>query len=366
MSTLELTDNGLTIDGTKATDELDKFYMASPVGALSTAVGDTFYGINHRLMPNPLPINKDHYGMTFFTRPLMNMTSGNLRQVRQMIPLLNTEARSIPRIIRLLFDKNLNKYESLSSPFVDNNQAFIPFLTDTLLSISGWPDIEAPMYNSQEGGYKESYSFVDGITLNYTTYNIQASFRNVYGDPITSFFFYWLHYMSFVYQGLMVPYPNMLLENEIDYQTRIYRLVLDANRNKVTKIAACGAAFPYAISIGASFNYEADKPLNPSNDQITVPFKCMGAMYQDDILIYEFNKTVSYFNRHMRESERAAVYTKIPTEYLILFNHRGYPRIDPNTYELEWWIDKETYKAIMSNVTYRPDNANISLKPEKR
>ncbi len=365
MTTLELTDNGLTIDGKKAGDELDKFYMSSPVGALSTAVGDTFYGINHRLMPNPLPINKDHYGMTFFTRPLMNMTSGNLRQVRQMIPLLNVNPLSIPRIIRQLFDKNLEKYESIKCPFVDNQQAFIPFLTDTLLSISGWPDIEAPMYNSQEGVYKESYSFVDGLTLNYTTYNIQASFRNVVGDPVTSFFFYWLHYMSFVYQGLMVPYPDKLIKNEVDYQTRIYRLVLDANRNRVTKIAACGAAFPYAISIGAAFNYEAEKPLNPSNDQITVPFKCMGAIYQDDILVHEFNKTVGYFNADMRDSVRKTRYTKIPTEYLILFNHRGYPRIDINTYELEWWIDKETYKSVIANVKYKPESSKISLDPTR-
>lgn len=366
MTTLELTDNGLTIDGKKASDELDNLYMSSPVGAIDTSVGDTFYGINHRLMPNLLPINKDHYGMTFFTRPLMNMTSGNLRMVRQMIPLLNTNPRSIPRIIRLLFDKNLNKVESVESPFVDSQQAFIPFLTDTLLSISGWPDIEAPMYNSQEGAYKESYSFVDGLTLNYTTYNIQASFRNVYGDPVTSFFFYWLHYMSFVYQGLMVPYPNMLIRNEIDYQTRIYRLVLDANRNKVTKIAACGAAFPYAVSIGASFNYEAERPLNNSNDQITVPFKCMGVIYQDDILVHEFNKTVAYFNDGMSDLNRKTKYIKIPTEYLILFNHRGYPRIDVNTYELEWWIDKETYKTIMAQVKYQPNSSSISLDPTRK
>lgn len=361
MTTLELTDNGLTIDGSKAGDEIGKFYASSPAGAISTALGDTFYGINHRQTPNPLPINKDHYGMTFFTRPLMNMTTGNLRAVRQMIPLLNTNARSIPRIIRLLFDKNLNKHESLDSPFVDNQQAFIPFLTDTLLSISGWPDIEAPMFNSPEGAYKESYSFVDGLTLNYTTYNIQASFRNVYGDPVTSFFYYWLHYMSFVYQGLLVPYPNFMLENEIDYQTRIYRLVLDVNKNRVTKIAACGAAFPYAVSIGAAFNFESDRPLNPSNDQITVPFKCMGAIYQDDILLHEFNKTVQYFNTNMKDSIRSKSYQKIPTEYLVLFNHRGYPRIDPNTYELEWWIDKETYKMVLSNVKYQPDSSNISL-----
>ena len=172
--------------------------------------------------------------------------------------------------------------------------------------------------------------------------------------------------MSFVYQGLMVPYPGMLIRNVIDYQTRIYRLVLDANRNKVTKIAACGAAFPYAISIGSSFNYDAERPLNNSNDQITVPFKCMGAIYQDDILVHEFNKTVAYFNSSMSDRERTSKYIKIPSEYLILFNHRGYPRIDIKTYELEWWIDKETYKTVISQVKYRPDSSTLSLDPSRK
>lgn len=337
-------------------DKLDNLFMETPIGSIQTAIGDSFYGVNHRLMPNAIPINKDHYGLTFFTRPAMNMSTINLRQVRQMLPLLTTDTQTVPRIIRLLFDNKIYKADygngspnggGLSSPFVDNQQAFIPILTNTLLSISGWPDVETPMYNSAEGVYKESFSFVDGVVDNYSTYTIQASFRNIIGDPITTLFLFWLRYMSYVYQGLMMPYYDYIIENEIDYQTRIYRLVLDVHRNKITKIGACGAAFPHAISIGGSFNYESDKPINNSNDQISVPFKCMGAMYQDEILIYEFNKTVEYFNNAMKDDVRNNYYVNIPKELLVLFNHKGYPRINPNTYELEWWVSKENYNLLI-------------------
>lgn len=329
-------------------DALDKVFQSTSVGPLTTAIGDTFYGLNHRQMPNPVPINKDHFGLTFFTRPLMNMTTENLRMVRQMMPLLTTESASIPRIIRCTLDRDLVTTESLSSPFVDNQQAFIPILTDTLLSMSGWPDVTVPTFTSKEGMYKESYSLVDGLSLNYTTYDIQASFRNVPGDPITLLLLVWLHYMSNVYQGNLVPRPNFIIENEIDYQTRIYRLILDSTKTKVQKIAACGAAFPTAVPIGGAFNFEADRPLNNSNDQITVPFRCMGAMYQDDILIKEFNETVVFFNNSMLDGYRETHFQLIPNDILILFNHRGYPRINPDTYELEWWIDKNTFNQVLS------------------
>lgn len=343
MAQLELSNDILTIDGKESSDRIDNLLATTPIGSIDSVLGNTFYGVNHRLMPNAIPINKDNFGMTFFTRPAMNMQKSNLRNHRLMTPLMTLNNQSIPRIIRMLFDYRLVRHESLTCPFVDNQQAFIPILTDTLLSMNGWPDIEAPRFTSQEGVYKESYSFVDGITQNYSTYNIQASFRNILGDPITMMFFYWLHYMSLVYQGELIPYPEDILENRIDYQTRIYRLVLDSTRTKVQKIAACGAAFPYAVSIGAAFNFEHDRPLNSANDQITVPFTCIGAMYQDDILIYEFNKTVELFNAGMGDKLRNSTYQKIPNDLLILFNHRGYPRINPSNYELEWWISKEDY-----------------------
>ena len=38
---------------------------------------------------------------------------------------------------------------------------------------------------------------------------------------------------------------------------------------------------------------------------------------------------------------------KIPMNLLTLFNNRGYPRIDPSTYELEWYIDTDIYEAKM-------------------
>jgi hypothetical protein len=123
--------------------------------------------------------------------------------------------------------------------------------------------------------------------------------------------------------------------------------VLDPSRTYVQKIAACGAAFPIADPMGGSFNYDSEKPYNDTNQDISIPFHCLGAIYQDPILLYTFNKTVQDFNHSMTDANRSKNNTKIPMAALQLFNNRGYPHINPDTWELEWWIDNATYNQLL-------------------
>ena len=85
----------------------DDVFQVLPVGSLTTAIGDSFYGINHRQQPGSISINKDFYGLTFFTRPRLNLTTANIRAVRELTPLLSGESTSIQRIIRSLLDPEL-------------------------------------------------------------------------------------------------------------------------------------------------------------------------------------------------------------------------------------------------------------------
>lgn len=327
-------------------ETVDRVSSTNGLGNLTTAIGDNFFGINHRQTPAPIQINKDFFGLTFFTRPRLNMSSDNLRASRKHSSLLTNKDNSIPRILRSILDPTL-AYADITSPYCDPQQAFIPILTNNLLSISGWNDVIAPTFTSQSGVYKEEFSIVDGVTDIYSTYDITANFRNLTGDPITTLFYHWINYAALVYEGVMVPYPEYIINNEVDYNTRIYRLVLDSTKTKVQKIAATGASFPVNAPVGAAFNYEADKPINSSNDQISITFKSMGAIYMDDILIEEFNRSTILVNSTMADKSRSKHYTKVPIEALSIFNNRGYPRINPNTSELEWWVPNSVYKSLL-------------------
>ena len=165
-----------------------ELYVDKTLG--SSDVTNHVYGINHRQTPLAVPMNKDQYGLCFFTRPQLNLQSENLRQKRFMHPLLDTNPISYYRLIRCTLDPRLmtgygdddvnsnENVDAISCPIVDNQSAFIPVLTNSLTSISGWPDMKLPIAQSQEGKYKESHIMVDGVTEDYSAYTLNASFRN--------------------------------------------------------------------------------------------------------------------------------------------------------------------------------------------
>jgi hypothetical protein len=343
---------------------LDDYFQSTPIGSLDKAIGNNLYGINHRQTPNAVPSNKDTYGLTFFVRPQLNMQIDNIRNVRLLSPLATVNNRTVQFFTKCMLDPRLmagyrfqqNTIAPLSCPMVDNLNAFIPVLTNNLNSISGWPDITLPTYDAQPGLFREGFSMADGLTRNFEQFDIDASFRNTKGDPILYTFYVWLHYMSNVFRGTLMPYLDMITENEIDYNTRIYRLVLDKDKNKVTKIAATGAAFPISVPTGSFFDYTTEKPYNDQNKDITIRFRCMGIDCLDDILIREFNDTVVIFNPDMADGNRERNMVAVPKSLLGIFNNRGYPRINPYNNDLEWYVSSDLFRNRTTNFI----NANIS------
>ena len=339
---------------------MDEFFENTPIGSVEKAIGNNLYGFNHRQIPNMVPMNKDQYGLTFFVRPQLNLRSGNIRANRRMYPLLSNNPTSLQRFVRSTLDPRLaiggiEGTTAMSCPLVDHEQAFIPVLTNNLTSLSGWPDLTAPTFSSKPGVYNEVYSQVDGIVRNFEAFDIDATFRNTRGDPIVYMFYIWLHYQSSVFEGTMTPYIDYLMNNAIDYNTRIYRLVMDESKTYVRKIAACGAGFPINVPIGSFMDFNSERPFNDQNKDITIRFRCMGAEYLDDILIHEFNQTTLIFNSGMEAvggADRktstlnmAGNFVEVPREMLSFFNHRGYPWINQDNYKLEWWIPRNVYDA---------------------
>lgn len=330
---------------------LEELLRYSTIGLPSTAIGSVFRGINHRQTPAPIPINKDNYGLIFFTRPQLNLTKANISAERFLGPLTTTQEASIQRIIRMYLDPRLGVGDSpITSPFVDNKNAFMPLLSNHCVSCTGWQDVLLDTYTSQPGAYREVYSQVDGVFKNYTPYDITATFRNMAGDPITLLMLIWTFYMAAVFEGKLVPYPDFLVKNEVDYNTRIYRLVLDQNKRFVQKIACTGASYPVNVPIGNAFNFEVESPINEANKEIAIQFKSMGARYMDDIIVHDFNKVVGVFNPDMRlaDMSKSTNMVKLPYYNLQFFNNKGYPRIDPDTKELQWYVPDTEFTAVMS------------------
>ena len=335
---------------------LDDYFQTTPIGSLDKAIGNNLYGLNHQCIPGMVPSNKELYGYTFFVRPQLNLQADNIRNNRILMPLLSGASMSMQRAIRCTLDPRLmigysqsrEKVSPITCPLVDNLNAFIPILSNNLNSISGFPDTTAPTYTSKSGLYNEAYTMVDGISQYAEALDIDASFRNTRGDPILYMFYIWIRYASLCFEGKAVPYLDFITENEIDYNTRIYRLVMDETKTTVTKIAAVGAAIPVSSPTGGAFDFNNDKPYNDQNKDITIKFKCMGVDVFDDILINDFNKTVCAFNPAMKDKHRGTYMVKLSKLLAGTFNHRGYPRINPSTHELEWYVGKSMFSARTS------------------
>lgn len=351
MSDVKRSPDDISKDIVNRTDTLDKFIeRTQPIGSTKKAISNQLYGYNHQGIKGIIPENRDTYGLAFFTRPQLNLGNDNLEHIRRMYSLLSKNEYSIQRYVRCLLDPRMID-DNIKSLLLDNKAAFIPLFTNNIKSMSGWPDEVLPVYKSKQGVRREQWSHGDGNVEIYEAFDLDCTFKNTKDEPIILLLQTWIRYISYVFEGLMMPYSDFLAEDEMDYNTRIYRLVLDESKRFVKKISATGASFPINVPTGKMFDLNTDTKYNLSNTDINVRFDCNGAQYNDDILILEFNKTSAIFNVDVRLMLQGKSHNlvKIPPSLLDIFNYRGYPIINHNTFELEWWINKDsdTYKDVI-------------------
>lgn len=333
---------------------IDDLLQSTRIGSIDKAIGNNLYGFNHDQTQSAVPANREQQGFIFFTRPQLNMQGDNIRNIRKFYPLVSDASNTtIHRFVRTTLDPRLmvgyqqgqTKIPAITSPLTNNNLAFIPVLTNNALSSSGWPDPVVPLFTSKPGRYNESVSIVDGLVDNFEQYSIDVTFRNTQSDPILYMFYIWTHYMSYVFSGKLVPYPDFIIDNRIDYVTRLFRVRLDKNRYRVTKIMSTGPAIPVASSVGQFGDFNIDETMSSANKDITVRFQCTGFEIFDNILIYEFNKIVEMFKAEMRDENRDSSMILVPRSISYMFQHRAYPRINTDTHAMEWWVDKSLFDA---------------------
>lgn len=344
-------------------DDIDIISLFNGLGELSTSAHNNIFGFDHLGLNTNIPYNSDNRGLVFFTRPRMNLGDNNLLLDRVFARLMTTQENTYQRAIRLILDPIRQKVGT-KSKLVDEKNAFIPLLSNNLISLTGWPDPTANVYQAPQGIEKESWSMYDDVVGVNDNFVLNANFRNIAGDPITLLIFLWMRYGNLVYDGLFMPHMDSVIENEIDYQTRIYRFVLDPSRQYVQKVAACRAAFPTATSIARAFDYSNDRPITEeSASQISVPFQCSGgADYMDPITFEEFNTITQIFNPDMLDDVRTTRMKLLSMKESAAFKHHVYPRVDLLTNRFEWWTPKDYYEEV-KGMNFKSTGGMIQYNP---
>lgn len=318
-------------------------------GALGARFHDLLAGYNRTQQGSAVPANTDMQGLTFFTRPNLNLSYDNIMAIRQLSVLASNQPRSYNRIIRrMLWPDSINSDIKGDNTIFDNRQAFMPLLSNCLTNMSGWPDLTLHAYSTSEGMAKEVWMMNDSIAEINGRFSLDCTFENTLGDPISFTLFAWLLYIGGVYMGTKIqPAGYSIVQREIDYQTRIYRFVMDWSGRYIQKWAACGAAMPVGLSIGTSFNFSRDTPYNEANKQVQASFECVVAEYNDPITLWEFNKLVVMFNPDMGDGIRDRTMVMVGPEERKLFNYKGYPWINLNgDPEMQWFVDRDEYVAV--------------------
>ena len=344
--------NKKTNAGKSVKDYIDEITLKSGMGKLSNVRDQQFIGFNHRHTAVNLPPNMDFAGHCFFVRPNLNLARNNAIRVRQLAQLITNDPMSIQQWCRMTLDYRLVDDEGISSPLVDNYNAFIPLLSNSLKTLTGVPSLVAGTHTSERGIAKEVFSMIDDNIINYDSYTVSCSFRNMNGNPFLILFYSWILAASMQYLGRIEPRMIDRMQKRLNYTTRIYRLVLDHTQTFVTNIWAPVYCFPVSLEIGSTFKYDIEgDPFNKDNDFIDVQFQCVGSVFNDDLLINQFNSTVALANPEMFDSTRKSSLVKITKEEANILNYNGYPRINPSTTELEWWVPKQVYENARQRLT---------------
>ncbi len=323
-------------------ESLDDINVNGPIGSVERSLGSLLKGINHSGSVPILYPEEENKEMAFFTRPLLNMSSANLQNDREMANLITDTGNDIHTYIREMLDPRLylSEKHKTTCPFVDNELAYIPILTNAIEELTGMPDRTLPVSTGNAGAIGQQYSSPDGVFNYYGNTEFDFVFQKVRGNIVDRLIGVWCQMMSLQAQGTCVPYFEDEVRDRRNFECRVYRLNLDYTGNIVTDLAAIKVYFPIVDNIGKEFNMSKNKPRDKGKTT-NVRFLSMGGVaYKDPIILWEFNQHTAMTSpsvTNMLEGKPHDL-VKIPRVFKDRFKDTGYPIINDETMELEWWV----------------------------
>lgn len=348
---------------------IDLASISASTGSYESKLYDSVFGIDYTNKSTILPPPTDQAGPVFFCKPWCNLSYNNINKDRVLLSLTNGGADTLGAVIRAYLDPRTHSIQTAlagsnrlgdgvddkdrleygeASPLVDPYSPFIPILSNTCTSLTGWPDLITDVYQGAPGVSRESIVFGDGIETMMENRTLTANFSNVRGGLVQLLFFYLQRYQNGIHTGKVYPWPDLAFTDCIDYPMRIFQLILDNTREYVTGIASA-IVMVTSSNIGEYFNFNKDEVLKSGGRDVSIQFQTLyGVEYFDTILPFEFNHFVALYNHDMmltditdQSSPLVGVakgdYFKVTKDLYSYANFRSYPYINMQTSKLEWY-----------------------------
>lgn len=317
---------------------------------------DTFKSLNMIGANTRAPVNQESQGYAFFTRPAFNLSTSNIKNDPVLSGLIQ-DSNTMPSAIRAILDHTLTKRGEATSGVIDPYNPFIPLLSNNLISLTGYRDFANQTQDTGSGLYRETTIIVDDVPYDYEKYSLTANYRNISGDPITYLFFIWCYYAASVRVGNIIPYFDFMAYRELDYQTCIWRILMDKTRRYVTAIHKIGAGIPVNAPIGEKFDYHmygSENAYTQADTQISINFECVGSIVYNPLNVYEFNLLVRRWNKYMHDEYRGKEMIKLQQNEISFFNAKcqPVPYINESTMEMEWYVASNLYDSLTAKSRY--------------
>lgn len=292
-----------------------------------------------------VPIPDDTIGLPFVSRPLLNLSDDNVGRNIQLLPLYRPKPNSIQAYLKGLLDPKWGKANDGNIEYLDPYYPWIAPLTNLCKVSEGFPDISLKVGKSSPGFRNEVRQHVDGVLK----YNSDFDMRQTYYNPKPNFLPYlfeaWLHYIDGVTIGDegMEPYPEALLQNYIDYDCRIYHMILNKNMRNIEGIYCNGSCFPSTFPSGAfsTIDRTGDSLRGQGQDELSINFSSTVFRFGNIEVADMFNRTTVFHNPDMHENIRRSKFRRLEfDEYYANSYNFVYPWININEMTLEYWVRK--------------------------
>lgn len=268
---------------------LDRAMRSIAAGGYSNQLQTFMYGID-RYQKSIIAPNVDHVGLTFITRPRLNLQEVSLDQDRRFAPL-KTPPTSIGHALRCYLDTSYSKTPAGAdaSRLIDKHNPWFTPLMNSLVGVSGYPDPVLQTTTTNTGFFSEDQTFAIGYDELNKTYDLSLTFKDPQHGPIATLFYYWILYMSNLTRGTQTAYIDDITYQRLNYTVSIYRFRLDPTRRFITGYSKATGCFPKSVPLGAMFNFGEGELVAQSVNKFTIPFVVNKVEYNDYAIIQDFN-----------------------------------------------------------------------------
>ena len=316
---------------------------------INTSMWETVMSGHDRFGINPIPPNHEVVGLTFITRPKLNLTSTSLKQDRVLSTFDTTDPDSLMFALRCYLDTKFSRglvaREAALCPFFADDSPFILPLCNSIESISGFPDFIIDTETTSGGFFGEDIAFARGSEMNYKAFDIEVGCRDIQGGIIAALFLLWERYIALVAKGYTTAYPEDIIARRINYTCSIYRFVLDPSLRYITKWAKATGCFPQSFPIGNFFNFDRGQHYIHASENFSIPFKVNVFEAMDPIILREFNSLILEFSPSLLQTDAAGnvTTTRSNAPPSAQYNFCGIPLVDTwsGTNELLWLCEQD-------------------------